>query len=255
MNAFFEVLLLGVAAGVVGTLLGGLIAILIGSKEEFNAYLLAFAGGVMLAVVFFDLIPETFELTNQSLPNNEFISLIIVFASILIGAFFVILVSDGINLKLAEKNKEINKMYSLGIIVVIAISLHNFPEGLAIGASRVSGFSGGLLMAILIALHNVPEGVAMGSVLKMGGTKTSKNLALCALTGVPTVLGAILGFVLGNTYPLLAAVCLGIAGGSMIYIVFAEMLPNAYILKKSTLTNLVLIGAILVGLLLVKWLK
>lgn len=254
MSAFLEVLLLSIGAGILGTLLGGIIAIFIGSKEQFNAYLLVFAGGVMLSVVFFDLIPETFELTELANANNVY-SIIIVFASILLGAFFVILVSDGVNVKLVDKNKEINKMYSLGIIVVVAISLHNFPEGLAIGASRVSSFSGGLIMAILIALHNIPEGVAMGSVLKMGGTKTAKNLGLCALTGVPTVLGALLGFTLGNAYPLLAGVCLGVAGGSMIYIVFAELLPNAYKLKKSTLTNLILIGAILVGLLLVKTLN
>ena len=143
--------------------------------------------------------------------------------------------------------------------MLTAIALHNLPEGMVIGASyalepdvTANLFSGsGFIMAIVIGLHNIPEGMAVSVPLVSGGMKKVKAVSLTALSGVPTVLGALLGFVLGGINEVMLVISLGFASGAMLYVVFGELLPEAILMWKSKLPALSVFAGLLVGFLLV----
>lgn len=119
-----------------------------------------------------------------------------------------------------EENKSqrsLSQLFIAGLVMAFAIALHNFPEGMVIVASYASdeltGGVGGLAMAIVIGLHNIPEGMAVSVPLVAGGMHKVKATLLTALTGAPTILGAMLGYFLGTLSPVMLALSLSFASG------------------------------------------
>lgn len=131
-----------------------------------------------------------------------------------------------------------------------AIAVHNVPEGMVIGAS----FAGegmakhGWTMAAVIGMHNIPEGMAVAAPLIAGGTRRWKAAGLAALTGVPTVLGAMVGYCLGTLGPTALTATLSFAAGAMLYVVFGELLPEAAGLWQSKIPALAAVAGVLVGM-------
>ena len=142
-----------------------------------------------------------------------------------------------------------------GVIMASAIALHNVPEGMTIGASYASNSgvmgSTALVLAVLIGLHNIPEGMAVSVPLISGGMSKPKAVLITALSGVPTMLGALLGFAIGEIGPLGLALSLGFASGAMLYVVFGEILPQSILMYHSKLPAFSAITGILVGLLII----
>ena len=264
-------------AGIAGTGLGGLIgAMLQKDSNRTVSLLLSFAGGVMLSVVCFDLITEAIA-TN--------VGLFVVIAAIAFGVTVIYLLNDWIDRKTNPEvphidanhpktaddldelihsdhyqhhhsNKD-NKfaLFVAGVVMACAIALHNLPEGMTIGASYASNNgvmgSSALVLAILIGLHNIPEGMAVSVPLISGGMGKSKAVLLTALSGAPTIIGAVLGFWLGDIGMLGLALSLGFASGAMLYVVFGEILPQAILMYHSKLPAFSDIAGILVGLLII----
>ena len=264
-------------AGITGTGLGGLIgAMLQKDSNRTVSLLLSFAGGVMLSVVCFDLITEAIA-TN--------VGLFVVIAAIAFGVTVIYLLNDWIDRKTNPEvphidashpktaddldelihsdhyqhhhsNKD-NKfaLFVAGVVMACAIALHNLPEGMTIGASYASNNgvmgSSALVLAILIGLHNIPEGMAVSVPLISGGMGKSKAVLLTALSGAPTIIGAVLGFWLGDIGMLGLALSLGFASGAMLYVVFGEILPQAIQMYHSKLPAFSAIAGILVGLLII----
>ncbi|MDE6104817.1 MAG: ZIP family metal transporter, partial [Clostridia bacterium] len=145
------------------------------------------------------------------------------------------------------------------LVMMCAIALHNLPEGMVIGASYAitpdvlkSLFSGsGFIMAIVIGLHNVPEGMAVSVPLISGGMGKPKAVFLTALSGLPTVFGALLGFALGGINDIMLVLSLGFASGAMLYVVFGELLPESILMWRSKLPAFALFIGVLAGFLLV----
>lgn len=220
-------ILYSLIAGVVGTLGGGVIAaILRRNSGKIIGFLMSFAAGFMLAIVCFDLIPEAWE-------GGGNLSTVLI--GISLGVMLVVLLdafvdaATGKAKKLKENAHSSDAMYKIGVIMTIAIAIHNFPEGLAIGASTASiEQNGGAMVSLLICVHNIPEGLAMTAPLIASGMKTWKALLLCGLSGTPTVLGAVVGRFAGGISPMIVAGCLALAAGAMLYIIFGEMLPSAF---------------------------
>ncbi|MDE7337172.1 MAG: ZIP family metal transporter, partial [Clostridia bacterium] len=150
-------------------------------------------------------------------------------------------------------------LFVAGLVMMTAIALHNLPEGMVIGASYAlednllsNLFSGsGFIMAIVIGLHNIPEGMAVSVPLISGGMSKVKATLLTALSGLPTVVGALLGFALGGINNFTLILSLGFASGAMLYVVFGELLPESILMWKSKLPALSLFIGVLVGFLLV----
>ena len=106
-------------------------------------------------------------------------------------------------------------------------------------------------MAIVIGLHNVPEGMAVSVPLIAGGMKKPKAALLTALSGLPTVFGALLGFALGGINEIMLVLSLGFASGAMIYVVFGELLPESILMWRSKLPAFALFAGLITGFLLV----
>ena len=123
--------------------------------------------------------------------------------------------------------KKTTSLFKAGIVMLIAIALHNFPEGMAIGATSEANVSIGIMIAIVIAVHNIPEGMAISAPLAAGGVSARKTILLTSLAGLATVFGAILGLLLGGISEMASGVCMALAGGAMLYVTFGEVLPEA----------------------------
>ena len=273
-----ETLLLTTAlAGVGGTGLGGLVgALLQKDSKRTVSLLLSFAGGVMLSVVCFDLVTEAIE-TNAGIW--------VVVGAIALGVAVTYLLNYLIDRKTNPEVPHIDEnhpktaddldelihsdhfqahhvrkdsrmgLFIAGVVMACAIALHNVPEGMTIGASYASndGAMGGaaLVLAILIGLHNIPEGMAVSVPLIGGGMAKWKAVLITAASGIPTVLGALLGYLLGEIGPLGLTLSLGFASGAMLYVVFGEILPQSILMYHSKLPAFSAIVGILVGLLII----
>ena len=276
-EAFKTLILATFLAGVVGTGLGGLVgAMLQKDSNRTVSLLLSFAGGVMLSVVCFDLVTEAIE-TN--------VGVFTVILSIAVGVVVIYLLNylidrktnpevphiDANHPKTADDLDELihsdhleqhyankdNKfaLFIAGIVMASAIALHNVPDGMTIGASYASNDAvmgkAALLLAILIGLHNIPEGMAVSVPLISGGMNRPKAVLITALSGVPTIIGAILGYLLGEIGAMGLALSLGFASGAMLYVVFGEILPQAILMYHSKLPAFFTIIGILAGLLII----
>ena len=273
-----ETLLLTTAlAGVGGTGLGGLIgALLQKDSKRVVSLLLSFAGGVMLAVVCFDLVTEAIETDMGIWAVSGSIAFGVAVTYILnylidrrtnpevahidenhpktADDLDELIHSDHLELHLSRKDGKLG-LFVAGMVMACAIALHNVPEGMTIGASYASdgGVLGNaaLILAVIIGLHNIPEGMAVSVPLIGGGMAKWKAVLITAASGIPTILGALLGYVLGEIGPLGLTLSLGFASGAMLYVVFGEILPQAILMYHSKLPAFSAIVGILVGLLII----
>ena len=273
-----ETLLITTAiAGVVGTGLGGLIgAMLQKDSNRTVSLLLSFAGGVMLSVVCFDLISEAIE-TNVGLAT--------VILSVALGVVIIYVLnylidrktnpevphispdhpktaddldelihSDHLEQHYANKDNKF-ALFVAGMVMACAIALHNVPEGMTIGASYASNDgvmgSAALVLAILIGLHNIPEGMAVSVPLISGGMPKWKAVLMTASSGVPTIIGALLGYLIGDIGAMGLCLSLGFASGAMLYVVFGEILPQAILMYHSKLPAFFTIIGVLAGMIII----
>lgn len=286
MSMVWWIITVTAIAGIVGTGLGGLIGALVRKDSSgVVSLLLSFAGGVMLAVVCFDLVPAAIRPENAT----QNYSIFLVIGGIMAGYGVVYLLNRWIDRctnhelthhketdhpKTADALDELihsdhfeyhqkqgpqqrSELFMAGVIMACAIALHNLPEGIVIGASyagdAMSGaFTGtGLVMAIIIGLHNIPEGMAVEVPLMTGGMSRTKAVLVTALSGAPTVIGALIGYGLGGIGPLALSLSLSFASGAMLYVVFGELLPEAILMWRSKLPAFASIVGIAAGLVVI----
>ena len=105
---------------------------------------------------------------------------------------------------------------------------------------------------MVIGLHNIPEGMAVSVPLVTGGMNKWKAIGVTALSGAPTIIGAMLGYSLGLISPVWLSLSLSFAGGAMLYVVFGELLPEAYLMLRSKAPAVFTLIGTLVGLILVR---
>ena len=207
--------------------------------------MLAFAGGIMLGTVCFEMFPESVRGFGYLGTSGAFAAIgAAVFGMLLTGGLSLIVgksagkgkagicsAAGAADVLKTADGEDKRRMLKAGIIMLVAIALHNFPEGMAIGAAGASEVSLGVTVAIVIAVHNVPEGMAIGAPLAGGGMKAAWTVALCALAGGATAVGAVTGVALGGIGETASAVCLAVAGGAMLYVTFADIFAEASALK------------------------
>ena len=205
--------ILGLFFGTFGTTLGGIIGVVIKKhSNKFLSFILAFASGLMMSVICFDLLPEALGISNIV---NVIIGTIIGIVSMI---FCDILVEKTFSVNSKTKGME-NNLLKTGIIVSIGLAIHNFPEGLAIGSGFEASLKLGLSLAIAICLHDIPEGISMAVPMKNGGMKISKVIFYVILSGITTGIGAFFGAIIGSISQVVISICLSFAAGAMLYIV------------------------------------
>ena len=111
--------------------------------------------------------------------------------------------------------------------------------------------SAAIVLAVLIGLHNIPEGMAVSVPLISGGMSRFKAVVITAMSGIPTMIGALLGFWLGEIGPMGLAFSLGFASGAMLYVVFGEILPQSILMYHSKIPAFSAIVGLLVGLFII----
>ena len=161
---------------------------------------------------------------------------------------------DHYNQHLKERAPK-RELWVAGVVIACAIALHNIPEGMSIGASYNIDVEGGvsmaLVLAVLIGLHNIPEGMAVSVPLVAGGMGRIKAALLTAASGIPVVVGAWLGYWIGDIGPFGLACSLGFASGAMLYVVFGEIIPQAVLMYRSKLPAFFVIIGMLIGLIII----
>lgn len=233
MNEWIKIGFIGLISGVIGTGAGGLMAFFINKiTNRMLSFILEFSAGLMTAVVCFELIPEAFEY-GGTIPA---------FLGIIIGILTLMVIEDFLRKSSALQNKYRNNgLLRAGILMSVGIALHNFPEGFAVGSGFEASLSLGVTLTAVIMIHDVPEGIAIAVPLKAGGMSKGKAFLLTVLSGIPMGLGAFLGAALGGISKQLIGVCLGFAGGAMLYVVFADLIPESkklYLGRLSSLGNI-----------------
>ena len=216
MHDMYEIVRISMIAGL-ATTFGSLLVLLFGKpKERVLASLLAGAGGVMLAVVSVDLLPNAWQIGPP-------LQVVVGFA---LGLLFMFLAAKRLNvsnntLPLSRRQR----LKRTGLLIATGIALHDLPEGMAIAVSQEASPGLGLLIAFAITLHNLPEGMATTAPLKMAEIRWWKILLLNIVIAFFTPLGALLGLLALENVQNSLAFFLAFAAGAMTFLVFAELIP------------------------------
>ena len=233
MEHYIKITLLGLVSGLIGTGIGGLSAFFIKNvSNRIMSTILEFSAGLMTSVVCFELLPEALKLGGT----------IYTFAGVLSGIIVIIMIENFLKNSQIFKNGAQSGLLKAGVLMAIAIALHNFPEGFAVGSGFEASLSLGVTITAVIIIHDIPEGIAMAVPMRAGGLSKSKAFTYTLLSGVPMGLGALLGAALGEISSMLTASCLGFAAGAMLYIVYAELVPESkklYLGRLSSLGNVI----------------
>ncbi|MCX7748882.1 MAG: ZIP family metal transporter [Clostridia bacterium] len=240
MEHLLKVTFIGLVSGIIGTGTGGLMAFFVNKiSNRFISFILEFSAGLMTAVVCFELIPEAFEL------GGTWLTLL----GVILGVFLIIVIEDYIHKLDFIKSKGNSGLLRAGILMSIGIALHNFPEGFAVGSGFEASVKLGVTITLVILIHDIPEGIAMAVPMKAGGFSKTKAFVITALSGVPMGLGAFLGALFGEISSEFIAVCLGFAGGAMLYIVYGELVPESKNLYRGRISSIGNVIGILCGIL------
>ena len=248
------------ALGVGGaTVIGALIGFVFKkASHKFSDIVLAFAAGVMLAAAVLGLImpsveygidmlvPMTEEGTSSVVP--KILALVMTVAGVFVGAICLNLVDRLVPHlhKMADVDQEshpTNKSAGKVLLFVMAIAIHNLPEGIAAGVGFGSGNTAeALLIAGGIALQNIPEGMVIIGPMLAAGIKPRKTFAIALGTGLVEVVGTLIGYFAVSVSAAILPFALAFAGGTMLYIISDEMIPETHHGETNGVTYALLVG-------------
>lgn len=219
--------LAGFGATAVGALLA---AVLRGVSDRTEDVLLGAAAGMMLAASAFSLLMPGLESAEQLTGSTRAGAAVVAFG-IGLGTWLMI----GLDRLTPHQHPHVgtvgpgsNRLSRLWLFV-IAITLHNLPEGMAIGVSFSQGDYGvGVPLTSAIMLQNIPEGLAVALVLRTIGLSMPMSVLLAAATGLMEPLGALVGLGLASGMAIAYPIGLGLAAGAMIFVVSHEVIPETH---------------------------
>ena len=228
-NSTLYAFILSFIAGL-STLLGAFIILFDKSKNnKIMVISLSFAAGVMICVSLTDLLPNSY---NMILDSNNFVPK---FLLMLIFMVIGIIISMTIDKYLPCKNNKDNNLYKIGIISMIAIILHNIPEGIATFITSSSNLKLGISLTIATALHNIPEGISIAIPIYHSTNNKKKACVYAFISGMSEIVGSILAYLFLAPYinDNIMACLYAVIAGIMLHISVYELIPGAY--KESTL--------------------
>ncbi len=224
--------------------------------RAFREMSLGFAAGVMLAASFFSLIIPSLDAAAETYGEGA-IPAAIACVSIVVGMAAVHLMNEALpheHFKTGREGPDAAALRRVWLFI-IAITIHNFPEGLAVGVGfGAHGLQGGLPLAVGIGLQNAPEGLAVAVALLGEGYEQRKAWAIAALTGMVEPVGGLIGAgVISVSEPILPW-GLAFAAGAMLYVISHEIIPETHRSGHQNKATLGLAVGLVVMLFLDVWL-
>ena len=205
--------------------------------------MLGFSAGVMIAASFWSLLSPSIEMAE----NLNMTAWLIAFLGFLSGGL-LLFIGDKVFLIFDKKMKKVKKKSSFkrSLMLIISITLHNIPEGLAVGVAFGSlkyGLDGVTLgscslLALGIGLQNFPEGTAVSVPLRREGMSRKKSFFIGQLSGIVEPISGVIGALLVLKVRLLLPFLLAFAAGAMIYVVIEELIPESQTNKRKDLMAL-----------------
>lgn len=245
--------LAGSGAAALATALGALPALFvrrISARRE--DIMLGFGAGVMVAAACFSLILPGIA-AGTGILGSKPAGASIVAVGLVLGALFLLLADKAVpHEHLSAGRHGPDWMHLRRVwLMVFAIALHNFPEGMAIGVGFAGGdTSVGIPLAAAIAIQDIPEGLVVAVALRTVAYAPWQAAAAAALTGLAEPVGAIVGVALTSGFAPLYPAGLGFAAGAMIWVVSHEIIPETHRKGHEQAATLGLIGGFVVMLLL-----
>lgn len=216
-------------------LIGVYLVHLFKNKDKFLLISLSMAFGVMISLLFLEIVPEVIEIfiEKYNILNSVLLILLFTFIGFLI-------------LKLLDKfvpDHDTNNLSHIGIVSSIAIIIHNIIEGMAIYNTVVSDLNMGILLSLGVGLHNIPLGMAISSTTYKDNKKSTILVVLIALS---TFIGGLLIALFNVSNEIIMGILLSITVGMLLYINIIELLPRLVLSKdKKTVVLSVLSGVVI----------
>ena len=227
-------LVTGLAIPFLGTTLGSAMVFLMKNKmnSKVEKLLLGFASGVMLAASIWSLIIPSIDMASE----QGKVAWIPAAVGFILGIAFLLVLDSVIpHLHLNNKPEGIKAKLKKTTMMVFAVTLHNIPEGMAVGVTFAGALigntgitmAGAFALAIGIAIQNFPEGAIISMPLKSEGMSKSKAFLYGTLSGIVEPIGAIITILLTSTVVPILPYLLSFAAGAMIYVVVEELIPES----------------------------
>lgn len=237
-TVLFTALAVG-GATVFGVVLGFLFK---GLADRFSDVVLSFAAGVMLSSSLAGLILPAFTYGGR-------MALFLVLSGVLLGSAFLMVVERLLPypsfLEGEGQEKRGHKEW-MGLLFVLAIAIHNLPEGIAAGVGFGTGDTGtALFIAGGIALQNLPEGMVIVAPMRKGGFSRKKTFLCAAGTGLLEIIGTFIGFFAVKASLTMLPFALSFAGGIMLYVVVFQMIPESRMGKRPGLAAFALLFGVM----------
>ncbi len=242
---FIYALFLSFLAGL-ATVIGGLVIFFKFKEENIDKFIvgaLSFSLAIMIGISVTDLIPES----TYILLKHWGISKGIIYS---LGAFLMGIIGIKYLNKIITHLEAKNDLYKLGILNMIALILHNFPEGIATFMSTYKNLDLGIKLTVAIAMHNIPEGIAIAVPIYYATKSKKSALFKTFLSGIAEPLGAIIAFIFLSKYisNSLISLILILVGGIMITLAIEVIYPKV---QKYNMKNMTFIGVLLGVMMLV----
>lgn len=234
MTAFFIAI-----ATFFSTFIGGLLGIKFRDKLH---YVISFTAGVLLSVIFFDIVPEIF----QSVQKNNF-NIILPMAALVFGFLFIHILEKAAALHHSHEEEYADHRHPMvGLVSALGLAFHSFLDGVGIGLGFHIDYRVGLLIAIAVLAHDFSDGLNTVSLMLINKNSIRKALALLFVDAVAPVLGVLSTFlfVISDKFLILY---LGFFAGFLLYIGAADLLPEAHSKNSSyKLIGLTTLGVVLI---------
>lgn len=227
LSPLFLVLLLG-CINWFATALGGAVVLVNSNKLDKLGYtnILALSAGIMLSATFWSLLLPSVEMSKEYNQNSTFVACL----GFGLGVLFLRFISKYSSLLFKKSTSKQNN----GSLLITAISIHNIPEGFIIGV-LVSGLSqqvenldliSVVTLSLSIGLQNIPEGLAVAFPIYSSGKTRLQSFNTAQLTGLIEPVSALLGYLFVSEFPSVLPYSLAFAGGSMVYVIIDELIPE-----------------------------
>lgn len=220
-------LLLSLIAGM-STVLGGLIIIFAKfNNKGFITFSLSFSAGIMITLSLSDLFP--YALDTLCIEKGNFKGILFSLFFLIIGLLISLLIDSFLSEEIIIKTTSDKALFKIGFISMIALMLHNFPEGIATYISGYQNTALGISVAFAISLHNIPEGISIAIPIYYSTSSKLKAIKYTFISGMAEPVGALLTFLLLKPYinNFTLGIIFAIVAGIMLYIAFKELIPQA----------------------------